>query len=544
MGGEGASSGAAGSGAMAGEGGSSGGTGTGGGGEGGSSDGDSDGDGISDADEGAVENVDTDGDGTPDYQDLDADADTIPDSVEAGDADIATPPIDSENDGIPNYLDLDSDNDGLSDLLETAFGTDTADPDTDGDGTSDLGEYAVGTNANDPMDDPGSHDASVFIMPYLEPSTPVKETLPFRTSIEFSDVYFGFDTTGSMSAELSAMGNATTGIPAIADQLTCPNLGAACQLDADCGANAVCFQTACIQDPTFGQGCIPDLWTGVGRWDDLDTYQNIVSLQPDAALTATAVPPIGGGAAEAPYQPSHCIADPNLCPNAPAKNCGSQGGDIGCPGFRLDAFRIYIQITDADQQCSGATCPSFTAASAGAALQAAGIKFVGLYGTDDAGGIGTPQSVATDIGIASGTVDQSNNPFVYLAIDAAVVSNTVAAVLAVTKSQPLYTTIEASDDPADAVDALQFVDYLEVNASGGACTNVAPVADTDNDGYNDAFPALLGGTPVCWDVRPVAQNAGVMPTGEVQVFQATLTVRGDGSLLDARKVYFVVPPTL
>ncbi|HBQ15785.1 MAG TPA: hypothetical protein DEF51_33220 [Myxococcales bacterium] len=104
-------------------------------------------------------------------------------------------------------------------------------------------------------------------------------------------------------------------------------------------------------------------------------------------------------------------------------------------------------------------------------------------------------------------------------------------------------TIEASDEAGDAGDALQFIDYLEVNTSGGACSAVSPVQDTDDDGRPDAFPSLLPGTPVCWDVVP-RDNTTVMPTPEPQVFRARLTVSGDGSPLDARTVYFLVPPEI
>jgi hypothetical protein len=222
-------------------------------------------------------------------------------------------------------------------------------------------------------------------------------------------------------------------------------------------------------------------------------------------------------------------------------NCTA--GGVGCPAFRQNAVRIYVQITDADQQCSGAQCANYTAASAGAALIASDIKFVSLYGTDDAGGTGTPQTVAESIGIASNTLDQNGQPFVYLAVDQAVVSNAVNAIRSIARGKPLNVTIAASDDPADAVDALQFIDYLEVNTSGnGLCTNVSPVADTDGDGHDDAFPSLLPGTPVCWDVHPVPMNTAVQPESYPQLYRAVLTVSGDGSPLDSRDVFFLIPP--
>ena len=503
---------------------------------------DSDGDTISDGYEGDGFDgqVDTDGDGQLDRYDLDSDNDGILDAVEAGDADVGTPPVDTDGDGTPDFRDPDSDDDGVSDQDETAIGSNPKSSDSDGDGVSDLVEIAAGTNPTDPADNPQAHGNFVFLVPYQLPSDPPDDTLEFRTSVQYADVYFGFDTTGSMSAELAAMKNPATGVPAIVDALRCQEFGVACLIDSDCAAGQVCFESQCIADPNVGAGCVPDMWTGIGRFDNLNTFSNILSLQPDPVATANAVPSVGGGGAEAPFQPPACVADGSNCSNA-NKNCVA--GGVGCVGYRPDAVRIYIQVTDADNQCSGAGCATFTAAYAGSELQSEKIKFIGLYGTDDAGGAGTPQSVAESIGVASGTVDANNVPFVYPAIDAAVVPQTVAAVQQIVKGVALNVTIGATDEPNDAGDSLQFIDYLEVNVSGqGNCTAVSPVADTDADGHDDAFPALLPGTPVCWNVFPVPVNTTVPPTDAPQIFQARLTVYGDGSPLDNRLVYFLVPP--
>ena len=116
-------------------------------------------------------------------------------------------------------------------------------------------------------------------------------------------------------------------------------------------------------------------------------------------------------------------------------------------------------------------------------------------------------------------------------------------ILELVRGVPLNVTIEAADLPNDAGDALQFLDYLEVNVGGqGSCTAVPDTADTDADGHDDAFPSLIGGTPVCWNVRPVAVQSAAPPTAELQLYRAELTVWGDGSPLDSRNVYFLVPP--
>jgi outer membrane protein OmpA-like peptidoglycan-associated protein len=97
---------------------------------------DRDGDGIKDIDEGVA---DSDGDGTPNFLDLDSDGDGISDHDEAGDSDLSTAPIDTDGDGTPDFLDVDSDNDSISDKDEAGDDDKTTAPvDSDGDGIADY----------------------------------------------------------------------------------------------------------------------------------------------------------------------------------------------------------------------------------------------------------------------------------------------------------------------------------------------------------------------------------------------------------------------
>jgi len=135
---------------------------------------DLDNDGISNADEGYG---DTDGDGIPNYLDLDSDNDGIPDVIEGGDGDLdtngdgmidendvgfadvdedgmaddseTTPQPDTDGDGTPDFLDIDSDNDGIFDVVEGGDG----DLDTNGDGMIDDNDDGFSDEDNNGMDD-------------------------------------------------------------------------------------------------------------------------------------------------------------------------------------------------------------------------------------------------------------------------------------------------------------------------------------------------------------------------------------------------------
>jgi hypothetical protein len=133
---------------------------------------------------------------------------------------------------------------------------------------------------------------------------------------------------------------------------------------------------------------------------------------------------------------------------------------------------------------------------------------------------------------------------VYPAVDAQVVPSTATAVLNILNSLPLNVTLAPAEVPNDAGDALRFIDHLVINRTGGPCTNVMLTADTNADGYLDSFPRLVPGTRVCWDVVPIVQNTIAPPTTEPQLFIARITVNGDGSPLDQRDVFFLVPPVL
>ncbi|MEM9192781.1 MAG: hypothetical protein AAGF12_26640 [Myxococcota bacterium] len=90
--------------------------------------------------------ADTDGDGTPNWQDTDSDNDGLSDATEAGDDNCVTPPVDTDEDGIPDFLDTDSNGDGIPDGMQPDDTDgdgipDYRDPDIDGDGISNIVEF-------------------------------------------------------------------------------------------------------------------------------------------------------------------------------------------------------------------------------------------------------------------------------------------------------------------------------------------------------------------------------------------------------------------
>lgn len=264
---------------------------------------DSDGDTISDGED---LDVDTDMDMTPDFLDEDSDADGIPDATEAGDADLATPPVDTDMDMIADFRDPDSDGDGLSDQDEVATHmTSPTSADTDMDGVSDLIETAAGTSPTDMTDSPRTRGDFVFVVPYMEAPDPTRDTLAFRTSIQFADVYFLFDRSGSMAGEISAL---RTAVGTIMGDLTCTDFGVPCTRDSECAGGQVCGLTgSCIEDPGVDT-CITSPWTGGGWY--LGDYTNTQSLQGDPAVTSAA---LGFGTTAAPSRSTaRCGAWPIL----------------------------------------------------------------------------------------------------------------------------------------------------------------------------------------------------------------------------------------
>jgi hypothetical protein len=188
--------------------------------------------------------------------------------------------------------------------------------------------------------------------------------------------------------------------------------------------------------------------------------------------------------------------------------------------------------------------PGYTGYSdALAALVEAHIRVLGIA-------VGTPapvahlQAVSTD----TGAVDAAGQPLVTVwARDTAISDAVVSQIQLLASQTPIDITVSFEDDAADGIETFSaFVDHLEANTAGDpekGC-EARPAEDSDGDGHPDTFRGVTPGTPVCFDIV-VKQNDTVEPATEPLLARATLRVLGDGfTELDARDVYFLVPPRI
>jgi hypothetical protein len=489
---------------------------------------------------------DPDADGIPSFHDLDSDEDCISDQNEAGDADINTPPADVDGDGRPNFKDLDSDFDGLPDRDEDLNCNGVLDPgessaynpDTDGDGIPDLVEVAAGTDPQDQNDNPTNNGDFVFEVPYEMPPSPAEDQLDFSTNLQIVDVYVLVDRSGSMSGEIASI---RSNIQTVADSVTCPPLGNG--------------------DPS---DCIPDIWWGVGtvgyRGSGGQPYTNHLDLQSNPLLITSSLPtdeptsgccdePLllgaystvsgAGSSGDGSCSVTTAYSARATCAGSPADQAGV--GGVGYPCFRNNALPVVLWTTD-EAPTTTYNCPSI--ANTAAAANAVGAKIVGVRGATTATQVTTDLS---NMATMTGAVDASNGnaPLVVSGADGNAANAISQAIRTLANGVPLDISATPVDDPADAVDAVTaFIDTLEPLQLGTPeCANGLSEADTNGDGYQD-YVDVLPGTPVCWNLIP-KMNVSVPPTDQVQLYTATIQVKGDNvTLLDTRDVFFLIPPVI
>ncbi|MBM4394076.1 MAG: VWA domain-containing protein [Deltaproteobacteria bacterium] len=479
--------------------------------------GDDDGDGIPNGVEGEV---DTDGDGTPDFLDQDSDADGIPDKVEG----VSDP----DYDGKPSYKDPDSDDDGLDDAAEalgkdgvagTGDETSTTKKDTDDDGFIDLVEVAYGS---DPLDPASVVPPDVFylVLPYDGESQ--KRHLDFSTDITRADVLILVDLSGSMGGEHA---NLKKG----------------------------------IKQTVIGgiKASVPEVAFGLVKFGTLedDVYAVAQAITTDADAVKAAVDGISecGGSEEAHSEVLYQAAagtgfDGTLCtewgpfglfcidessPHIPPASCPA--GKVGGACFRPDALPIFLMMTDEPFQDGDWDWESGNPHDKGdaiAAMKAIGAKFVGVDSSEG----GNVLDNFKDVSKGTGSLDKQGNPFNYtIAADGTGLSQQVVdAVVALTENSVLddVTTQRESVANPEMIDTTQFV------------KSVTPVSASPAGGVESmdatSFHKVDPGTTVTFDVE--FRNDFYEPTTvKVMLFQAVIHVVTGNTLLSSRPVYIIVP---
>ena len=556
--------------------------------------GDCDGDTLPDA-RGTLENpVDCDKDGVYDYLDKDSDGDTLPDSVEkdiiigkyyaryskdadgngisdyaecAGkmtDAEVTELPetcVDTDGDGTPDFLDVDNDGDSLPDTYEIEHSSNINNQDSDGDGANDLIEIGAGTDPANPDSNPEKEGNFVFTVPYKKPAEPSKRTLSFATSVQTVDVYFSIDQSGSMFDDINTL---RTNLPQMLNEMYCKELGPTCTENKDCellnGGNAICSEGGkCIVDPSYGDGCFANMWTGLGWWGDLNRYRNALSLQPDPQATVAALgnrPSLG--ASENCIQAAACASEGSVHCTNPDINCYSGAEErVGCVGFRKDAIKILVQAGDEanDEWAWGGNGPGqytvANAAVAGQALKNNKIRFIGLWGETEARDFGVKQIACEAGSCAAGsncaancqniTPAELSGLYIAQTQGSTINQDTIKMIKAMTKNMNMHITSTAEDideGAAQLVAALN-VNITDAEAQGKVCTKVSDIIHT---GKFEEIAKLQPGLSVCYDVVALDNQEFFKPTKDPLVLKARIKVMGDGSTLNSGIAYFLIPP--
>lgn len=544
---------------------------------------DSDGDTISDRHEGVR---DPDEDGIPAFRDLDSDDDGIDDAEEAGDSDLATPPVtcmeeidpvtgERGGDGLPNFIDLDQDNDGASDTDERTFGTDLCDPDTDADGFSDLVEIALeqvncpdrmtGTACGCATDNNCGVPADDFfvVLPYN--GMPEQRDLDFSTEVRSGDIFFLTDTTGSMGSVLNLVKNT----------VATPGTGMIDRI----------------------RETIPDAWFGGGQHDDfpLGSYGGstdeplirAISMTPperspevQAAFNAMVLHGGGDGpesATEALFRLMTGMGETWMRDGGRytmrnyVGDCLDGGWGAAC--FREGSLPIIVHFTD---YCShngppgeSSSCNNYTGITPEPAvwgdavreLTARGAKYIGINtrsGSRCAATVGpegpSPCFFMKRTAEETRSIDLDGNMLVYDLPnggggDGAFIDQVVSAVETVATRVPLDVDTALRDDPSDAagVDATRFIRQRQP-----ACRAMPPTdpcwtapAGVDQDRAvaavdQSTFFGAIPGTAVKF--RITFQNDFLPGERQAQIFIAYIDVRGSGAaILDTRQVFIVVP---
>lgn len=465
-----------------------------------------------------------------------------PDGDEDGDgytnAEEGAPSRDTDGDGIPDYLDKDSDNDGLSDADERQLGTDPLRVDSDNDGEWDSIELHFST---DPLLSSSNMRSRGVILVTMPPNVapPVPEVvIPMTPYIQDMDLYMSMDTSGSMFQAFTALSGSLVNV---VNAVSCPRSTTTCVADEQCGANSSCnLDGICV---SRNQGCVgTSVHVGHANWSEIDTFRNVRSVNSNVAATALAiVQDSSAGFQETITQPMTCAVNGANCLNAD-KNCATTG--IGCAGFRNQAFRTYVHISDANEQCNPnePRCSQFTPLFAGTQLRNAGVALLGIYSDQDVSGGVAPLVTLQAIATTAESTRLNGTPFMHYFADQTQIPSLMQTGVQAMAGGHVIDAIpslveEAGDDGAVG----PFVFKLQTETAANGCGTTATEVDLDNDMINESYEDLVAGSKLCWRMEFAANT--IVPAGNrVKEMRATFRTQGRAGITSQRPLILVVPP--
>lgn len=468
---------------------------------------DSDDDGIPDLYEGVD---DTDKDGIPNFLDDDSDGDGILDYDENEEN---IPPLDSDEDGKPDYADNDSDNDGLSDKQELEFGSDPKLKDSDGDETDDFTEYIFGSDPKDPNSNI-PEDAFYLVLPYG--SEPQVKSLDFSTDIKKVDILILVDLSGSMGEEHTNLKNGikSTIIDGVRAKIPDSSFGL---VKFGTLGNSVYQMTRTITDDSNAVKTAVDGISTTGGWAEYHEYAMYASLVSDAITERI----------------RYCYNDPFIGSddydtedvNVAAATCPA--GTFGRACFRNEALPLLIMASDERFDHDGDNGKKWewqigsekTKDIVITEMNKVNAKFIGINTVGDSR---DPQADYNYLATGTGSVNSSGQNFNQkLSSDGSGFSSSIVdAIVELTENVQIDITTKAKhiNNTYGVNDTTQFISSITPNS----------------------FPDVKPGQTVTFEVtfkNDVIENDGY----ETMIFIANINVLGDGSFLDSRDVFIVVP---
>lgn len=372
------------------------------------------------------------------------------------------------------------------------------------------------------------------VLPYF--GDPVEEDLVVMGEVGKIDVFFSIDTTGSFEGEID-------------------------DLQSELRSSIIPELRRRVSDVAFGAGRFEDfpaapfgatgdrpfrLLAPISR-NDSEVSSAVASL--DQPLGNGGDPPESG--AEALYQIATGEGYPGLID---AFDGTGAAGTIGGAGFREDALRVVVHVTDAPTHRPadyvGTYPDTHSLEDAIRALQDAGIRTLGIasgpqaraylqrVAIDTAAAVpSTTGTCPTGIGGATNPVVEGVCPLVFdIDSEGSGLSGTIVDAIEDLLSSVRYREVWGETD-----DGLGFVQAIEAVAAAPPPGVEEPMRDDRRpvDGVLDTFLDVAPGTELSF--RALLRNETIPPADYDQIFNLELRIVGDGVSLLVQRVRVIVP---